>query len=329
VTRLSRDALTRLSWLLALLGLAGTTLLIAWFGAGAIMRAFLSVGPAGFLGYVAWQAAVLVLLGVAWWAIAPPGERAAIYVWGRMVRDSAASCLPFSPVGGFVLGARAVVLCGVSTSAASLSTVADLTAEFVAEILFLIIGLVIVLGSSHGLTLPVEAGIAAAIVGGAATLRLQQHAVPLCLRLGRRLRRQWFPPDAADDAGSDLALTALFGDGRRVLAGTLLHLLGWIAKGAGNWIAFALVGHPIDMASALALEALLHAMLAVAILVPGYAGVQEAGYAGLGTLFGAPPEISISVSLLRRARDLALGLPILLLWQMVELRALPGRASKP
>jgi hypothetical protein len=50
--------------------------------------------------------------------------------------------------------------------------------------------------------------------------------------------------------------------------------------------------------------------------------VQEAGYAGLGALFGIPPEISLGVSLLRRARDLALGIPILLIWQLVEVRRL-------
>ena len=60
-------------------------------------------------------------------------------------------------------------------------------------------------------------------------------------------------------------------------------------------------------------------MLATAILVPGYAGVQEAAYAGVGALFGQPPELSLGVSLLRRARDLALGVPILLIWQSVEL----------
>ena len=61
-------------------------------------------------------------------------------------------------------------------------------------------------------------------------------------------------------------------------------------------------------------------MLAIAIVVPGHAGVQEAAYAGIGAIFGQPPELSLAVSLLRRARDLALGVPILLIWQAVELQ---------
>jgi glycosyltransferase 2 family protein len=61
---------------------------------------------------------------------------------------------------------------------------------------------------------------------------------------------------------------------------------------------------------------------AVAFLVPVNAGVQEAGYAGLGAIFGVPPELSLGVSLVRRARDLAVGIPILLLWQTFEARRL-------
>ena len=64
----------------------------------------------------------------------------------------------------------------------------------------------------------------------------------------------------------------------------------------------------------------------MAFLVPVNAGVQEAGYVALGALFGVPPDIAIAVSLIRRARDVTLGVPILLVWQLVEVRRLRGRA---
>jgi hypothetical protein len=54
------------------------------------------------------------------------------------------------------------------------------------------------------------------------------------------------------------------------------------------------------------------------------AGVQEAGYAGLGAIFGVPPELSLGVSLVRRARDIAVGVPVLLIWQTFEARRLRG-----
>ena len=89
------------------------------------------------------------------------------------------------------------------------------------------------------------------------------------------------------------------------------------------------LGVPIDFDDALAIEALLSAAAAVAFLVPVNAGVQEAGYAGLGLVFGVPPDVSLGVSLVRRGRDIVVGVPILLLWQFIEMRRLRGVAVEP
>ena len=70
------------------------------------------------------------------------------------------------------------------------------------------------------------------------------------------------------------------------------------------------------------------AAAAVTFLVPVNAGVQEAGYAGLGAAFGVPPEISLGVSLVRRGRDIVVGVPILLLWQFIEIRHLRREKAK-
>jgi hypothetical protein len=155
------------------------TLLVGWFGFGRIAGAILAVGRRGFELYAAWQILLFVLMGVAWWAVVPPGEgRLPVFVWGRMVRDAAASCLPFSQMGGFVLGARAVTLYGVSASVATITTVVDATAEFVAEILFLTIGLMIVLvhGQGMGATTPIALGLGAALIAGVIAMRVQHRA---------------------------------------------------------------------------------------------------------------------------------------------------------
>ena len=56
---------------------------------------------------------------------------------------------------------------------------------------------------------------------------------------------------------------------------------------------------------------------------------QEAGYAGLGAIFGVAPELSLAVSLVRRGRDLAVGVPVLLIWQFFEMRQLRGASPVP
>ena len=51
---------------------------------------------------------------------------------------------------------------------------------------------------------------------------------------------------------------------------------------------------------------------------------ENMALAGLGAIFGVPPELSLGVSLVRRARDLVVGVPILLIWQFFEARRLRG-----
>ena len=52
--------------------------------------------------------------------------------------------------------------------------------------------------------------------------------------------------------------------------------------------------------------------------MPSGLGVQEATYALLAPLLGVGAEFGLAVSLLKRARDIVLAVPILLISQAVE-----------
>jgi hypothetical protein len=45
-------------------------------------------------------------------------------------------------------------------------------------------------------------------------------------------------------------------------------------------------------------------------------------------VFGVSPELSLGVSLVRRGRDIVVGVPILLLWQAIEMRHLRRIAAQ-
>jgi uncharacterized membrane protein YbhN (UPF0104 family) len=79
----------------------------------------------------------------------------------------------------------------------------------------------------------------------------------------------------------------------------------------------------------LAVESLMYAARGVAFMLPGGLGVQEGAYVVLAPLFGLQPSDLLAVSLLRRARDLVVGVPVLLIWQAREGRALVSRPVKP
>ncbi len=320
--------LKKISLVALIFGIIVATALVGWFGAGKVTHAILSVGWHGFGVFCLWQIAVMMFLGLPWWIVAPRGiGHAGPFVWGRMVRDSAGSCLPFSALGGFVLGARAVSLCGISWHVATISTIVDLTTEFAAEIMFAAIGLAILLIDVHlpQLRLPAEIGLGVAMLALGAVIRLQHGIAPMFAALGKRLLGPWIA-EGRIDLGAEAELAATYGRKRILALGTAMHLIGWVGKGTGNWLAFHLLGVDMSFPAALAIEGLLHVALVVAVVIPGYAGVQEAGYIVLGGIFGAPADLCLAVSLIRRARDIAIGIPVLLVWQMVEVRRLKRRS---
>jgi len=310
----------RISILLALAGLALSALLVAWFDAGQVLGVALSVGWRGFGVLSLWQAGLFLMLGLAW-ATVLPGVRPGVLVWGRMVRDAATTCLPFSPVGGFVLGARAITVRGVAWPTAAAGTVVDVTAELIGQFLFSVFGLLALVLLRPGSPLLLPAGVTLAVAGllAAAAVRFRR-AVGRGLRgLGGRLLGKWFRGQGGLDRVRT-EISRLYSDPRRLLLASMVHLLGWFSTGVGTWISLRLLGFEAAILPILALEALLDALVAATFVVPGAVGVQEAGYVGLGAAFGVPPDLALSVSLLRRARDLALGLPILLVFQWIELR---------
>jgi putative membrane protein len=316
----------RLSIALALLGLILILGLIAWFGAPEVLAALGRVSAAEFALIVAWQGLLFLILGLSWHALAPsdPNRRPFVLIWARMVRDASATCLPFSQLGGFVLGARAASLHGMRWQSATASIIVDVTAEFLAQIAFAALGLIILLAHApgHELGWPAALGLALLAACGAGFVVAQNGAGRLFAALGTRIAGDRLAGARGHVEDMEAELRAMYGATGRLATGFALHLLGWIGTGAAGWITLRVLGVEISFTEALAIEALLAVIAAMAFLVPLSAGVQEAGYIGLGALFGVPAEMALATSLIRRARDLVIGVPILLIWQLVEVRRL-------
>jgi len=77
----------------------------------------------------------------------------------------------------------------------------------------------------------------------------------------------------------------------------------------------------------LVIESLLYAVRSLAFAIPNAFGVQEAAYIILGEGFGLTPEMALALSLLKRARDFAIGVPVLVAWQLLETGRLAHRVA--
>jgi uncharacterized protein (TIRG00374 family) len=105
---------------------------------------------------------------------------------------------------------------------------------------------------------------------------------------------------------------------RGVLACCIWTIVSLIASSGEIFIALCALGvHPTFL-NALILQSMAMTVKSAAFPVPGQLGVQESGYLVVGNLLGIPGETAFAISLLARFRDLIVGIPGLVLWQLVE-----------
>jgi len=308
--------------LAALLGFALAAYLIFYVGIGSVLAAIAAVGWGGFAILCLYGAALFVLLGSAWFALVPSFARPHLgtFVWGRAVRDCASEILPFSQVGGMVIGVRAMMLRHVSGSLAFASTVVDVTVETIAQIAFVLAGLAVLLSraphspSSRVLVDSLAIALAVATAGVAFFLLLQRRSLEILERWVTRV----LPQAASQAVAVRRSIADIHASPLRLVVSLTIHLASWLATVGWAWIALRLIGRPLAFSSVLAIEAILYAIRSISFVVPSAIGVQEAAYAILGPLFGLPAPVAVAVSLLKRARDIVLGVPVLFAWQATE-----------
>ncbi|HMD62899.1 MAG TPA: lysylphosphatidylglycerol synthase domain-containing protein [Stellaceae bacterium] len=316
--------------LAALVGLALMTALVAHFGVGAVIRPLVAVGWTGFAAICLIHLALIAVMGIAW-GVLMPGTPLWVAVWGRLVRDAGSDLLPLSQVGGYVLGARAVTLAGVAATTATASTIVDVTLELFGQLAYTALGLfyLIHLEPDAAIATPIAVGLATAGLLAAGFLVFQRRGFDLLDRFARLLGRGWTDKTAAGAAALHAALTAIYRRRAGVFSGFILHLACWIASTLEAWVALRFAGVSLGFATVLVIESLLYAARSVAFAVPNAVGVQEGVYILLGAGFGLTPETALALSLLKRARDLTIGLPALAAWQLLEGGRLWRRIAAP
>jgi glycosyltransferase 2 family protein len=305
-------------------GLALTVGLVVYFGAEAVAGALRAAGLVGLLAISLLHLVATTLMGIAWWLLVPRtgATRPWLFLWGRLMRDSGSEILPLSQVGGYVLGARALVLRGVSGAVAAASTLVDVTLELCAQLAFTAVGIGLLISLRPNTTLaePLLFGLGFAVVLVAAFVVVQRRGAHFFERLTARLAGRWLTTIAARAETVQATIHEIHRRRSSLWACFFLHLLAWIWTSGEAWVVLRLMGAPLGIGAVLAIESLLYAVRSAAFVVPNALGVQEGAYIMLGAIFGLPPEMALGLSLLKRGRDLVLGVPALLAWQVFESR---------
>jgi putative membrane protein len=309
----------------ALLGLGAIVALTAYQGFAEVGTVLMAAGW-GIALVTAFHLVPMAASALAWRAVARSiaPARLWVFLWGRLLREAINGLLPVAQVGGDVVGARILTFHGSRAPAAGASILVDITLEILSQILFTVLGLAILLADGdRGLAEWAAVGLAVASCAVGGFLLAQRWGIFLLLeRLLERMAGYFDWPALGSLANLHDTVMAIYRRRTAVIGGLLWHLASWLLGAVEVWLTLLVLGADVRFAEALIIESMGQALRSAAFLVPGAFGVQEGGYMLLGVSLGLAPEIALSVSLIKRVRELVLGVPAMLVWQLVEGRRL-------
>ena len=323
-------------------GLAGLGLavwLLASYGLGRILDLLGQAGWGGIAVVIAFHLLQIASSAAAWREIAGPMPRRptlGAYCVLRWIREAVNNLLPVAQIGGEVVGVRLLQRRAVALTPAIAGTVADLTIEMVTQILFTLLGLGLLLYSvgGGGLSGYVVGFVLVAVLVAAGFVGAQLFGLALVfekamMRIGRALG--W--AGTAKVEGLHQALLACYRRPRPVLLSLCWHSISWLLGGVEVCLALHFLGHDISLGDGMVIESLGQALKAAGFAVPGALGVQEGGYIVICQAFNLSPEVAIALSLMKRLREVGLGVPGLVTWRILQTRAprltVPGLGASP
>ena len=312
----------RLTLVISVLGIAVIAAAIWAADPRAVAAAIMQAGTASLLVIVA-RATAVTLAGSAWWLLFPPKQRPGMRVCMllRIVREGANTLLPLTQVGGDFIAARLLTFWGIAGTLAAATVMVDVLVQAVTQLIFALTGLAILaaLDTDSALIHGVAWGLVLAVPALTGFYLVQRHwGEALLTGLLRRVARgrEWALHGKVGAVFQ--SLHTLYGRGGALATTFLAHLAIWFLGAVEVWIALTAMGYDIGYREAIAIESLAQAARGAAFVVPSAVGVQEGGLVVLCGLFGIPAESALALSLIKRAADVAVGVPGLIAWHRLE-----------
>jgi putative membrane protein len=308
------------------LGLAGVALFIILLtleGAGQVGAAMARAGW-GLLAVLLYHL-LQTLSDAAGWSVLIPKEhwvplpKSLFLNW---IGESINNLLPTGRVGGDIVTTRVAAIWGVPLKIATAVMIVDITIGVAAKVVFVVAAAFLLIAKTGRVDLARPALLAAitgtlAAAGFYAVQRLGMFR--WTARLASHLSEStgW---DSLVQSGQalDQSIGLIYSRHRSVAGCCFFWILSWLIASGEVWFTLCTLGLQPSFTTAVILESAVRAIRGAAFLVPGAVGLQEGGYILLGNLLGIPGEIAFALSLVRRMRELALGIPGLICWQLME-----------
>jgi putative membrane protein len=318
----------------ACLGFLLVVFLIIHSGAAEVASAMLALGW-WLIPITLFHIIPLYFDSVSWRELFPAANRPrrSSFLWMRWIRESVSTLLPVAGVGGDVVGARLAHQRGVSGAQATASMVVDITVGATTQMVFVLAGVTLLatLGADAlaATAWALMASVAAFAVAIAIFIRIQHNSMfGVLVGWAHRLApASWMSSFAGRAEAIDEAVVTTYRRRAALSRSSLLRLVGWVMGVGEIWLTMRVLGKPLSLTDAFILESLSAGVRGAAFMVPGALGAQEGGLVLFGALLGIPADLALAISLVKRVRELALGLPGLAAWQWVEGRRLLARRT--
>jgi putative membrane protein len=314
-----------------LLGIAGAALFIAIIlhqDLSKVGEAFAAAGWA-IVGVIAYHFVVPVFLdAVAWWVLFPRSDRLPLrkLFWMRWIGESVSTLVPSAAVGGDVVRARLAAINGAPLPVAAGTVLVDLTLGVFTQAAFTVVGVLLLVDvtGQKNFVGPTLIGTLIGVVGVAGFYFVQR--LGMFRFLAKIIARLANSPEwqSLVQGGEtlDQTIRALYARRKAVIACCAWTIISLVAGSGEIWIALHALDLRATLANALILQSMVLTIRSAAFAVPSGLGVQETGYYFVGQLLGIPDYLAVTLALIARVRELALGIPGLICWQLIEARRL-------
>src|SRR5947207_4560054 len=315
-------------WSLGLAGAALFTILLIRQGAPQVGAAFASAGWA-IAAVVAYHFAVPVFLDtLAWWVLFPKSDRLPLrkLLWMRWIGESVSTLVPSAAVGGDLVRARLAAISGAPLSIAAATVLVDLTLGVFTQAAFTILGVILLVAvtGQRNFVRPTLIGTLIGVAGVVGFYFVQRRGMFgfLAKIVARLANSPEWQSLVAGGQTLDQTVRALHARRKAVVACCAWTIVSLVAGSGEIWIALRALGLHATVANAVILQSMVLTIRSAAFAVPSGLGVQETGYYFVGQLLGIPDYLAITLALIARVRELALGIPGVICWQVIEARRL-------
>jgi putative membrane protein len=292
------------------------------------LMAMLMAAGWGLMAVTAFHLLPLVAEAVAWRKLIRQEHRPTLAqaIHLRWICESVNGLLPGAYLGGELVRIRLAMRYGMPGIVAGMSTTLDAILGAMVQGVFSLVGIAALVQLK---ALP--AGQLGLAVGLIATLfllglwawieRSQTFPVLMERLVAAALKRGWKRIGRTSKLIKIELLSLLSRRGRLVSAGAW-RIAGWMLAVGEVWLALRFLGHPVSLTDAFMLEIVTQAARVLAFAVPAGLGIQEASLMLLSGTAGLNPSVALALSLVKRIRDMLLGIPGLVAWQAFEGRQL-------